>query len=36
MANIMTVVSGLILMAFAFASGVFSKRFGRKIILLWG
>lgn len=32
----MTVVSGLVLMVFAFASGVFSKRYGRKIILMCG
>jgi len=32
----MTVISGVILMVFAFASGIFSSKFGRKSILIYG
>lgn len=36
LANYMTIVSGVILMAFAFMSGIFTKRYGRKPILMLG
>ncbi|KRX03282.1 Major facilitator superfamily domain, general substrate transporter [Pseudocohnilembus persalinus] len=35
-ANIMTVVSGALLVAFSFGSSIFSSRFGRKPILTYG
>lgn len=36
MANLMTIISGIILMVFSFLASFTSKKYGRKTILMYG